>query len=116
MSDQSAESNLLEQRALQFLVHAFLYYRLNEPVVDDAFFDRIAEDLRGLRGRIPEADMPHAALIDPVLGPEGSAFSIRRYPQEIITTAFKVLYLANDPGVEFREFVERRGYRVESVE
>ncbi|MNC98278.1 hypothetical protein D3C83_161890 [compost metagenome] len=57
--------------------------------------------------------MPHADVLDTILGPEVSGFQIKRYPPEIVSTAFKLLYAATAPGVEFNEFVERRGYRVE---
>ena len=39
MTNQNVHARL-KQRALQFLVHSFLYYRLGEPVIDDAAFDR----------------------------------------------------------------------------
>jgi hypothetical protein len=43
------ELSLLNRRALQFLVHSFLYYRLNEPVLGDEAFDAVASELRRLR-------------------------------------------------------------------
>lgn len=111
MAAPSDDIATLRQRALQFLVHSFLYYRLGEPVVSDAFFDRITEELRELRARHPEAEMPFAEIVDPVLGPEGSGFAIRDYPPQVISTAFKLLYAASDPEMDFFEFAERRGYR-----
>ena len=116
MAEEAEELTLLNRRALQFLVHCFLYYKLAEPVVSDEFFDRVTGELRTLRARHPEAPMPHADLVDSILGPESSGFQIRQYPPAVITTAFKLLYAATDPGADFREFVERRGYRVESAE
>jgi len=104
---------LLRRRALQYLVHCFLYYRLNESLLADGEFDAIAEDLRRLRQQYPEADMPHAQVVDAVLGPEVSGFQIRDYPPSVISTAFKLLYFESGQGMEFSEFVERRGYRVE---
>ena len=112
--DTSRETQArLRQRALQFLVHCFLYYRLGEPVVSDTFFDRIAEELRQLRAEHPDADLPHAKLVDPALGPEGSGFSIRDYPPQVVTAAFKLLYASDDSDDSFTDFVERRGYRAE---
>jgi NAD-dependent DNA ligase len=102
----------LRQLAYQFLVHSFLYYRLGESVIEDAAFDRMADDLRRLREAHPAAAMPHANLIDPVLGPEASGHQVRDYPPEIITLSFQLLYGETHPEVEFEEFVERRGYRV----
>ncbi len=103
----------LRQLALQYLVHCFLYYRLDEPVIPDEQFDQIARDLRKLRQAYPRAEMPHADVIDPVLGPEVSGFQIRAYPPPVIAAAFKLLYDASNQQVEFVEFVERRGYRAE---
>ena len=111
MGTSADDAGRLKQRALQFLVHSFLYYRLNDTLIGDERFDRLAEELRALRAKLPEAEMPYAEAIDPLLGPEASGFRIRNYPPRIVTTAFKVLYAATRPDVDFREFVERRGYR-----
>ena len=101
----------LKRRALQFLVHSFLYYRLDEPVISDEAFDAIARELRRLRKAHPKAEIPHVKLVDEALGPEDTAFQIRTYPPEIITAAFKLLYGTQQPDIGFVEFVERRGYR-----
>lgn len=101
----------LRRLAQQYLVHCFLYYCLNEPLIEDPDFDRIAKELRALRQAHPKAEMPHADVIDPVLGPEVSGFQIRTYPEPVITTAFKLLYDASGKQTDFVEFVERRGYR-----
>ena len=106
-SDRAA----LKRRALQFLVHSFLYYRLDEPVISDDAFDAIAKELRRLRKAYPQADIPHAKLVDEALGPEDTAFQIRTYPPGVITAAFKLLYGTQQPEIGFLEFVERRGYR-----
>lgn len=114
MNDRNEVQERLGRLARQFLVHSFLYYRLGESVISDAAFDRIAGELRRLRAEHPDADLPHAAVLEPALGPEGSGFAIRSYPPEIITAAFKVLYASESPDVAFPEFVERRGYTVAS--
>ena len=110
MPGETEELVVLRQRALQFLVHSFLYYRLGESIVSDEFFDQVAEELRTLRAKHPKAEMPYAEVIEPALGPEASGFRIRNYPPRIITTAFKLLYAVTAPKVDFLEFVERRGY------
>ena len=102
----------LERRARQFLVHSFLYYRLDESVLSDQEFDAIAGELGELRGQHPEAALPYPELIDPALGPEASAFAIRDYPPEIVTEAFKLLHAVSAPDADFEEFVQRRGYRI----
>ncbi len=110
-TDDTGDLATLRQRALQFLVHSFLYYKLGEPAVSDGFYDRIAEELRKLREAYPDAEMPYAKFIDPALGKEGSGFAIRGYPPEIISSAFKLLYATSETEVDFVEFVERRGYQ-----
>jgi hypothetical protein len=111
MSRADGDAALLKRRALQFLVHSFLYYRLDEPVLSDEAFDRIAQELRRLRKAQPQAGIPHAKLVDEALGPEDTAYQIRNYPPDIITSAFKLLYAHQQPDQGFVEFVERRGYR-----
>lgn len=101
----------LQRRTLQFLVHSFLYYRLDEPIVSDAAFDRIAKELRRLRKAHPKDEIPHSKLVDEALGPEDTAFQIRTYPPDVVTSAFKLLYGQQRPDMGFVEFVERRGYR-----
>jgi DNA ligase-like, N-terminal NAD+-binding domain len=113
MGDRTDELALLQRRARQFLVHSFLYYRLGESVISDEAFDALADELRRLRARHPEATLPHADALEPALGPEGSGFLIRTYPPEIVSAAFKLLYAVQAPGVDFHEFVERRGYSAE---
>ena len=103
----------LQRRARQFLVHSFLYYRLGESVIGDEAFDAIAEELRALHTAHPDIELPFADVLEPALGPEGSGFAIRAYPPEIVSAAFKVLYAATHPEVDFHEFVERRGYTAE---
>jgi hypothetical protein len=103
----------LGRLARQYLVHCFLYYRLNEPVIEDGEFDRIAHELRALRRSHPDVEMPYAELLDPILGPEVSGFQLRAYPPEIISTAFKLLYAVSSPPMDFIEFVERRGYKAQ---
>ena len=100
----------------QFLVHSFLYYRLGENVISDEAFDKLAKELQALHEAHPEVELPHAAALKPALGDEASGFAIRDYPGDIVTDAFKLLYAETMPGVEFSEFVERRGYRVEMDE
>lgn len=111
MATRKDDLAALRRRAMQFLVHSFLYYQAGESLVSDQFFDRIAEELRALRKQYPKAEMPYAELIDPVLGPEASAFSIREYPPKIVSTAFKLLYANGSPATGFAEFVERHGYQ-----
>ena len=111
--DLSDDLTVLRQRVLQFLVHSFLYYKLDEPVVSDSFFDQIAVELNDLRGKHPEADIPYPEIVNDLLGPEASGFKIKEFPPRIISTAFKLLYATSNPGIEFVEFVEKRGYQAQ---
>lgn len=113
MTPSSEALAAVSQRARQFLVHSFLYYRLGEPVVTDAFYDHITEELRALRKKYPKAKIPHRELIDAHVGAEASGFAIKEYPPEIVSAAFKLLYAVNNPQLEFAEFVEQRGYVAE---
>lgn len=97
----------------QFLVHSFLYYRLGENLITDAAFDLLAEALLALHRAHPELELPHAAALKPALGEEASGFAIRNYPEDVVTDAFKLLYAMTGPGIEFSEFLERRGYRMD---
>jgi len=113
MNTKHDELSILRQRALQFLVHSFLYYRLGEPVISDTFFDQLTEELRSLRRNYPDAEMPYSELIDPALGVEASGFMIRSYPTPIVSAAFKLLYAmqGNENNADFFEFAEQRGYQ-----
>lgn len=103
----------LHRLARQFLVHSFLYYRLAEPVIGDERFDALTRELQALRAEHPQAELPHAGLLRQALGPEGSGYSIRDYPPDIVTDAFKVLYATTSTELSFEDFVARRGYRVD---
>ena len=106
---------VLHQRARQFLVHSFLYYRLGEPVLSDSAFDRLAQELTELHAALPDVALPYAEVLEPALGPEASGYAIRTYPPEIVTTAFKVLYAYAAPEVDFAEFVAHRGHALEEA-
>ena len=103
----------LGRLARQFLVHSFLYYRLGETVIGDSAFDLLTEELRALRQANPDAALPYAGLLEPLLGPEASGHRIAHYPPEIISTAFKLLYATSGAQVDFAEFTTRRGYTVQ---
>ena len=98
--------------ARSFLVHSFLYEQLGEPLIDDVLFDRLGKTLLELRDAHPQVELPYADCLQQALSGEQSAFRIRRYPAELVTVAFKLLYLERQQGEEFAEFVEQRGYRV----
>ena len=41
-------NSLLQQRLRQFLVHSYLYYKLDESIISDTEYDRICMELREL--------------------------------------------------------------------
>ena len=102
----------LEQLAARFLVHSFLYYRLDTHLIPDAQFDAEAAELLALHQAHPGWPLPHAKLLAPALGSEASGYAIKVYPPEIITQAFRLLYAEQGGGMDFEEFVTRRGFQV----
>ncbi len=100
----------LQQLALQYLLHNFLYSQLQQPLISDADYDRIAQKLWQLHQQHPDIPLPHQKLLQSALGPEASSFVIRNYPPHIITIALKLLYAYSKQRNDFREFVERKGY------
>lgn len=108
----------LTRLAHQFLVHSFLYYQLNESLISDPLYDSISQALRTLRSQHPKAEIPHAKLIDKTLSAmdstdSGYSIKTKDYPPEITTLAFQLLYQEKQPSTDFKEFVERRGFRLE---
>ena len=39
---------MLEQKIRQFLVHSFLYYKLDESIISDTDYDSLCVELKGL--------------------------------------------------------------------
>lgn len=110
----SHEAEHLHRLGRKFLVHAFLYYKLGESVIDDEAFDALAKELSGLYTTHPDLVLPHQEILAPALGAEASGFAIRTYPNDIITDAFKLLFATRRPTMDFHEFVERQGYTVQA--
>ncbi|MEL0342575.1 MAG: hypothetical protein VXC58_09140 [Deltaproteobacteria bacterium] len=50
-------NSLLQQRLRQFLVHSYLYYKLDESIISDTEYDRICMELRELLKKHPGADL-----------------------------------------------------------
>lgn len=72
-------NSLLQQRLRQFLVHSYLYYKLDESIISDTEYDRICMELRELLKKHPEADLPFRKIAEKALGDEASGYSIRQY-------------------------------------
>ncbi len=106
-------NSLLQQRLRQFLVHSYLYYKLDESIISDTEYDRICMELRELLKRHPEADLPFRKIAEKALGDEASGYSIRQYPPSIISVSMHLLYQNNyRQQMSFTHFLERFGARV----
>jgi len=92
-------------------VHSFLYYKVDESILEDTEYDLLVTDLRKLiKG---QKEYIYKEIIEDSLGAEGSAFSIRKYPPEIVSTAFHLLY--NERYKEAKsltDFLKTYGYGI----
>ena len=97
----------------QFLVHSFLYYRLDESLISDQQYDELAQ---GLRKSLTSNDTDANLTFNEHLGPissssEASGYSIRHYPAEIISAALHLLYQNRFKNLmPFSTFLARYGY------
>ena len=77
----------IQQKVRQYLVHSFLYYRLDESIISDRHYEKIN-------------------LYD-----DASGFSVRKYPAEIISTAMHLLYQRSYiKSMTFDTYLARFGY------
>ena len=102
---------MIEQKIRQFLVHSFLYYQVDESILEDTEYDLLVTELRELIK--DQEEYIYKKIIEDSLGAEGSAFSIRKYPPEIISTAFHLLYQEKYKETKsLNDFVKTYGYGV----
>ena len=65
----------------------------------DGQYDDLTREL--MQKRVGVSGTKYGAVVDPALGDEGSGFSIRDYPQEIVDAALRRLYSRGDwPSVD----------------
>ena len=81
---------MINRLARQFLVHSFIYYRLDETLIDDTEYDEICKNLNLQRKESNE--YVYKDIVEKSLGTEASGYTIRKYPPEIISTALHLLY------------------------
>lgn len=107
----------IQQRMRQFLVHSFLYYKLDESIIEDYEYDRISNEMTELlnvHAHVAKA-LPYYELC---VGDGGAAsgFHIKTYPPEIVTVALRMLwYYRKRQGQteeDFGSFVLRNGFYI----
>lgn len=104
------EELLRKQR--QFLIHSFIYYKLNEDIISDIEYDIICKRMNDLmKNNLKAKQSPYHKICLPC-GDTGSGYYIQNYPEEIITRSLHLLYQYKKPNEEFGQFVGRWGYHL----
>lgn len=104
---------MLNQKIRQFLVHSFLYYKLDESIISDTEYDSLCVELKGLIK--DKSNFIYEELIQSSMGKESSGFSIRNYPPEIVSASFHLLYQEKyKTDKSFDAFVKQYGYQINS--
>ena len=100
----------------QFLVHSYLYYRLDESLISDQQYDELAKKLRkSLTSRDTDANLAYKEHLGSISISEASGYSIRQYTLEIISTALHLLYQNRFKNLmSFSTFLARYGYRTKT--
>ena len=102
----------IQQKVRLYLVHSFLYYRLNESIISDRHYDRICVEVRKLIQINSNPSLfPYYDLVKTNLSEDASGFSVRKYPAEIVSTAMHLLYQNSYiKSMTFNVFLARFGY------
>ena len=105
-------SELIQQKIRQYLVHSFLYYQLDESIISDTHYDEIcAEVLQLMETYTGSSILSYQELVKKSLSEDASGFSLRKYPDEIISSALHLLYQHNAvKQMPFDTFLTRFGY------
>lgn len=86
--------NKINRRERQILVHSYLYYELNENLIQDYQYDNIAKDLASLIKKYPDNFKKSVYYeIFKGFGQDGcySGYNIPHNQPEIINNAFRIL-------------------------
>lgn len=78
----------VRRKEQQFLIHSFLYYKLDEAIIIDTTYDNICSELMSYKFS-PFLKYPN--LIEG-LGASGSGYYLQDYPAEIKSKALLLLY------------------------
>jgi len=107
-------NKMIQQKIRQYLVHSFLYYQLNESIISDNYFDLICKEiLNFLESNSEKHSLPYLGILTSSLSGDASGYTIRTYPDKIISTALHLLYQKNyRESMSFNTFLARFGYRL----
>ncbi len=100
----------------QFLVHSYLYYRLDESLISDQQYDEIAQKLRkSLTPSETDAIITLKEHLGSINSSEATGYYICHYPAEIISSALHLLYQNRFKNLmSFSNFLARYGYRTKT--
>lgn len=103
----------IERYQQLFLVHSFLYYKLNESIISDEQYDQWCRVLLNLQRSHPdEARVSRYWELCKDLDDSCSGFYISQYPEEIQEIALRVLYIHKGKPEPFDEFIARYGFMI----
>ncbi len=102
----------IQQQVRQYLVHSFLYYRLDESIIADRHYDKICVEVGKLiQTNSTVSFFPYYDLVGINLSEDASGFSVRKYPAEIVSTAIHLLYQHSYiKSMTFDTYLARFGY------
>lgn len=85
----------IRQRRLQMLVHSYIYYKLDNNIIDDATWSRWAKELQQLQVNYPE-DSKEVEWAEAFEGWDGSSGAFLPLDNEWVKlTAIKILEIHN---------------------
>ena len=106
-------NSLLQQKLRQFLVHSYLYYKLDESVISDLDYDRICIELKDLLKKHPDEDTSFRKIAEKSIGNEASGYNIRQYPPQIVSASMHLLYQHQyRQQMSFPHFLDRFGAKI----
>ncbi len=87
-------------------------YQFGESIISDMQYDQICVEVETyLRTNSNSNSLPYYDIITKSLAEDASGFSIRKYPEEIVSTALHLLYQHNyRKPMTFDAFLSRFGY------
>ena len=110
-------NELIQQKIRQYLVHSFLYYKLDESIISDRHYDHICADIAKLiSDNSAKNSLPFHNLVKSSLTENASGFSISKYPPEIVSASLHLLYQTSYiDSVSFEHFLARFGYSISEI-